>query len=333
MHRVFILTFFMTNHPFSYGWIFDNYEVLQLADWSHGDIGWVPITPEYKNSLRLIGNNCEDIMKPNGNWPQEEHEDILPNGEYSNYPRYYVKKRKASGDRTQYIASRSPIVRGLDEQNVKLDPDPVNANEDPDIFKDITKFKRRIQFADIFCDGSTITEARVHVKNSIKIVRECGVLETLTRLCMIDSQVTPTSNDLKPLIAETFDAAVPSIDARERDLTKTFVQDNCARFFRIETPIKSMNKPGWKLKMKQFTRGANSAGYKEFFCLDRGNDENGEVWVWKNIKSQELETREQDGNKETGYEELWFMSPYLWPNNNKRYWYFCCHKDNAECKL
>jgi len=322
----------MTNHPFSYGWRFEDYQVLEVAEWPQGEIGWVVITPGYKDKLRLVGNNCEQIMKPKSNWPHEEHEDILPPGKYKNYPRYYVKKRKASGDRTQYIASRSPIVRGLDEQNVRLDPDPVNANEDPNKFKDL---KGRIQIADIFCDSSTITEARVNNGNSMKLVKECGILETLTRFCMTDSQVTPTSNDPKPLIAETFDAAVPSIDAQERDNTKKFVQDNCGRFFRIESPIKNSgpaSKDLWKVKMKQFTRGANVAGYKTLFLLDRGVGEKGEeVWVWKYINSPELEAKEQDGNKETGYEELWFMNLYLWPNNNKRYWYFCCHKDNTNC--
>ena len=299
---------------------FDSYN--EGGNWQYGDVRWF-VNGDIK---------CRNVMKPKDNWNGEIHHEITNGGTYHNYPRYYVKNRQASDifDRqVQFIASRYPLVRGLDDDNVRRDPEPIDKELQPDKFKDLRKIH---QMADIFCHDSTIKdEFRLNrVKTtSRERVKDCSIFESLVKLCMSDPKVV-IPGSLNRLIFQTFDENQPGlINEQERLNHKRFVEERCAKFFKIESPSKQgCNKKTWIEQFVRYAEGANWAGYEKVLYLDYDN-----VWhnmdtidvvILKNLVSNKDEVSKR--RVDAIYNQKLSLSPF-----EKQYWYFCCYKTNALC--
>ena len=300
--------------------------------WEYGDVRWFAPSRTFPNHhLPFLEhepeNDCRTKMKPKTNWRTEEHEDTQRGGMYYNFPRYYIKNRVASDHvRNHYIASRNPIIRGLDD--VRGDPDPIDANDDPDKFKD---FQGIIQIADVFCQDSTMGRVRLGTSSKSKLVEECGIIEKLVSLCMSDPKITPGRNKNKPLIAATFDAPVPSINEEKRDEARTLVESKCAKFFRIEVISKQgvnaiTNREQWSRKWGRYLKGAWIAGYRKALVLDGHLIDHKFNWNIYNIDTLLL------GIAGGMTHDVWEILPNkLGAANGKEYWYFCCENDVDRC--
>ena len=288
------------------------------GDWQYGDTRWFAIDHIFENQLWTSGPNCprpdcNTIMLPNANYPDETHEDTEPGGDYNNVPRYYLKNKRATDNRRDhYIASRYPLTLI-----------PVDVEDDPDRFKDIYG---KPPIADIFCHDSTMTRVRVDKRvnpTPTTLIKACGIVEILVMLCMIDPKVTPGATESKtPLIEEAFDADIANIDIGERDRVKTMVQEKCARFFRLENLGRKGNgKDKWVDLFGRHLKGAMFAGYEDLLVLDANR-------VWQVMGISELLTKRMGENGIGYYYQR--DRTYKWPNN-KEYWYFCCRYENDKC--
>ena len=293
------------------------------GNWRYGDVRWF-VNGDIK---------CRNAMKPKDNWNGEIHQEITNGGTYHNYPRYYVKNRQASDifDRqVQFIASRYPLVRGLDDDNVRRDPEPIDAELQPDKFKDLRQMH---QMADIFCHDSTIKDefriGRIKPTTARERVKDCSIFESLVKLCMSDPKVV-IPGSLNRLIFQTFNENQPqSINEQERFNHKRMVEDRCAKFFKVESPSKvGYTKKTWIEQIARYAEGASWAGYESVLYLDNDN-------VWHNMDTidmvilKNLVDDKDDVSKRTVdafYSKKLSLSPF-----KKQYWYFCCFKTNALC--
>jgi len=292
------------------------------GNWRYGDVRWF-VNEDIK---------CRNTMKPKDNWNGELHQETTNGGKYHNYPRYYVKNRQASdlnGRQVQFIASRYPLVRGLDDDNVRKDPDPIDKELQPDKFKDL---RRNIQMADIFCHDSTINDGfKIGniPRSSQEKVKDCSIFESLVKLCMTDPKVV-IPGSLETLIFKTFNENQPaSINAEERKKHKRMVQEECAKFFKVESPSKQGYhiKP-WIEQAARYAKGASLAGYERVLYLEIDN-------VWHNMDTNDIVIlKNLVNNKDyvskmkvnAFYDLELSLSPY-----QKKYWYFCCLKTNDLC--
>lgn len=330
-----ILSFHMVDLSLSIRFEFQDLGGMEpLPPWQWGDVRWVPVSPTFpKNHFPNLhftefegDNNCAAKMKPMTNWRAEEHQFTILGGVFYNVPRYYIRNRRASDNvRNHYIASRNPIIRGLDD--VRGDPEPIDENTDPDRFMD---FGGIVQIADVFCHDSTMEKVRLGTKSKLKQVEECGVIETLVSLCMSDTKITPGRNENKPLIAETFARGPALMDVELREESRLLAENHCAKFFRIEALSKNgvgaiTNKEQWSRKWGRYLKGAWIAGYKRALVLDaRLNDQGNLSWKAYNIDT--LLT----GIFMLENDEVYAITPMAY-ENGKAYWYFCCESTETRC--
>ena len=309
---------FMVDPLVSIGRSFPNFD--DGGDWQYGDVRWVGVDnsyfPECKDVMKINGNT-------NGNWPLEENPATLPASEgnpagaYHNVPRYYLRCRRASDNRrVQFIASRAPIARGLDDISVRDEPVPIDRGQDPDTFNDI---RGKEQFADIFCSDSRMTRARYGgvrrgggASSRAKIIKNCGIIELLVLNCMKDRRVI-TEESQDKLIRETFDVAwsYPTENAN----FKLMVQNRCESFFRLENISRhGRNLNSWVELFNRYLRGARMAGYNLVLFVDDDR-------AWKDIDIDVMLERIEG---KFGAEEYFKKDTFRWPNdNNKEYWFFC----------
>ena len=308
------LIYFMVDPLVSIGRSFPNFD--DGGDWQYGDVRWVGVDnsyfPECKDVMKINGNT-------NGNWPLEENPATLPAskgnpaGAYHNVPRYYLRCRRASDNRrVQFIASRAPIARGLDDIAVRDEPVPIDRDQDPDTFNDIRGKK---QFADIFCRDSRITSVRDGGRTRpriAKIIKNCGIIELLVLNCMKDHRVI-TEESKDQLIRETFDVAWPY--PTENANFKLMVQNRCESFFRLENISRhGRNLNSWVELFNRYLRGARMAGYNLVLFVDDDR-------AWKDIDIDVM-LAQIDGK--FGAEEYFEKRTFPWPNDNdKEYWFFC----------
>jgi len=303
------------------------------GNWRYGDVRWF-VNDDIK---------CRNLMKPNSNWNHELHHDTTNGGKYHNYPRYYVKNRQASDiyDRqVQFIASRYPLVNGLDDDNVRKDPEPIDELQ-PDKFKDLLQ---KPQLADIFCHDSTIKDefriGKIQPKHAIPKVKDCSIFESLVKLCMTDPKVViPGKESLDRLIFRTFNTNLPdSINTEERKNHKLMVEQKCAKFFKVESPNKTgyTTKKTWIEQLVRYAKGASLAGYESVLYLEKIKVEGKEDNIWRNMDTIDIvilknlvdnEDAVSKGKIDAIYNLKLGLS-FDW----KKYWYFCCLKTNDLCK-
>ena len=307
------LLFFMVDPLVSTGRSFPNLD--EGGEWQYGDVRWVGV-----GIMGVVGvegshfPDCRNKMNVNGNWAGEENPLTLPDGKYHNFPRYYLRYRRASDNRrNQFIASRAPIARGLDDIAVREEPVPIDRVMDPDTFNDIRGHK---QFCDIFCHDSRMTKVRMGWRN--EIIQSCGIVELLVYNCMTDLRVI-TEESKDRLIRETFDVVwdsdvLPPLSTGNENF-KLMVQNQCASFFRLEEiPRGGRNKDKWVALFNRYLRGARMAGYNLVLFVD--NDR-----AWKDIYIDVMLERHEG---KFGAEQYFKEKTYQWPNDgNKEYWYFC----------
>ena len=317
-----VLIFFVANSSICTGTRYNSLE--EGGNWQYGDIRWFAVSEGFQSMLKPPKKDCKKYMKPDSNWREEEHSDTKQGGTYHNDPRYYIRNRRASTTpRDQYIASRYPVTL-----------DPVDGDEDQDTLKDIMG---KPQIADIFCLDSKMSSVRIGnflntpAKNR-QIVRDCGVIETLVKLCMTDPKVTPGDNGSKDqMIREAFEAKIGNINIAERDAIKTLVETKCEKLFRLENigrkgfrELPGNSKKGqWAEVFNRYLIGAKFAGFTDLLVLDN-------ELVWKIFEIDVL-LEKVDG--EYGMAQFFDHPTYRWPHNldkDKEHWYFCYRKANLD---
>ena len=221
------------------------------------------------------------------------------------------------------------MVRGLDDDNVRKDPDPIDKELYPDKFKDLRKNR---EIADIFCHDSTIKDVfrmRNVPRNHKDKVKDCSIFESLVKLCMTDPKVV-IPGSLDTLIFKTFNENQPaSINVEERKNHKSFVEENCAKFFKIESPSKSgYIKKTWIEQAVRYAKGASLAGYERVLYLEADN-------IWRNMDTNDIVILKnlvdnEDDDSKMKVDAFWTLQLSLSPYQ-KKFWYFCCLKTNDLC--
>ena len=269
-----------------------------------GDIVWIPV------DLTLGG--CH--VNADGNWVGETHPSIVDNiNNIGNVARFYVKKRRATFDGTgaiQYIVTRLPLVFNLT----------------------VDEYEGTI--ATIFCkENGQIGNTKIE-DDYVNEWRNCGIVEILVGMCLIDPQVTPRKihgplHSNTYLINEAFNTITRGnmqINQDSRDHTRNMVMSqDCPRFARI-TMLGNINRDQRSLLelWRQHLRGARHVGYVMAIVLGIGINpmcRPGEL-AWDVYENEDLET---SGNLNNVYRRS--IVPRSQP-----YWYFCCMKDIANCQ-
>ena len=293
-----------------------------------GDIMWVPV-----GEAQMALGGCE--ISNVDNWPDEAHPHISGPGFHieKNMPRYYIKKRRARNERIQYIVTRHPLVLNFaSEAGMRRDPEDLANIGQPDRFAN--------EIASIFCRRNgrlDNTRIRPFGQNYTGQWRNCGVVETLVGLCLLDLEVTPgmkRNPGIDPehpntfLIDEAFirrPNAPYNINDESRVQMRLLVLENCKRFARITIlPQNEYNVELWK----QHIRGARLAGYDPVIVLGQGINTNchaemqpGE-WGWADYRIIDLE------NNNLVLNQVYTSSIR---QGMPSYWYFCCDTNLPVC--
>ena len=188
-----------------------------------GETRWVPIRDNER-----ISPNCKLARWGNYVAPERKIERGV-------FPRYYVKLRRtirAPRDglsRYQFIASRDPLVRPLNEDQTELeDPGPELAKPNRNRFKS--------ELGVIYCEAATLKRLSLLFPRA----KGCGIEETLVTLCLRDeTRITYNGVNTLDLDDEIDDHFIQDTDeavlhAYSATHMKELIRNQCHQFVKID---------------------------------------------------------------------------------------------------
>ena len=272
-------------------------------------------------------------------------------------PVYFIKKRDSGGQarpprppvarppgpgrqpsaklgsyRYQFTASRKPLVP-TNEDNVitnhVADP-PLGPNPNaPGAFSPIFGVMRSV-----FCEDSKMekisvlnwNDPQLNLRNWLENWYECGVLEKLIKLCMIDTDVNGRRGerirDMDRRLAQVF--RNPAQDVMG---VGAYVRANCMKFFEVDMIRTRLDNARKYLVGRKILQGALDAGFRLLVvqgALD-GVNCNEPLTAWSIHSTQHWLRRPDQGDD--GYREFYEQTV---TNSRAQRWYFCSYRQAGE---